>query len=120
MIRTYTSKALEAFATEGDGSKLPVQNHARVRRILFALEAATKPADMHLPGYRFHGLSTKPKRSAVDATANYRVTWAWDDGDATAVATADYTPEARRAGHERLRTRRPRRPPHHSPTTTNP
>src|SRR3546814_12785777 len=65
MIRTYTSKALEAFATEGDGSKLPVQNHARVRRILFALEAATKPEDMHLPGYRFHGLSTKPKRYAV-------------------------------------------------------
>ena len=88
--RTYTSKALEAFATEGDGSKLPVQNHARVRRILFALEAATKPEDMHLPGYRFHGLNTKPKRYAVDASGNYRVTWAWDEGDAIDVDIEDY------------------------------
>lgn len=38
MIKTYTSKALEAFATKGDGSKLPVQNHNRVRRILLTLD----------------------------------------------------------------------------------
>ncbi len=90
MIKSFASKALEAFATEGYGSKLPVQNHARVRRILFALDAATKPEDMNLPGFRFHGLNTKPKRYAVDASGNYRVTWAWDDGDAIDVNIEDY------------------------------
>ncbi len=90
MIKTYASKALEAFATEGDGSKLPVQNHNRVRRILLALDAATKPEDMHLPGFRFHGLNTKPKRYTVDASGNYRITWAWDDGDAIDVDIEDY------------------------------
>ena len=90
MIKTYTSKALEAFATKGDGSKLPVQNHNRVRRILLTLDAATKPEDMNGPGFRFHGLSTKPKRYAVDASGNYRVTWAWDDGDAIDVNIEDY------------------------------
>lgn len=90
MIKTYTSKALEAFATEGDGSKLPIPNHSRVRRILFALDAATKPEDMRLPGFRFHGLNTKPKRYAVDASGNYRVTWAWDDSDAIDVDIEDY------------------------------
>ena len=90
MIRTYASKVLEAFAAQRDGSKLPVRNHARVRRIQFALEAATKPEDMHLPGYRFHGLNTKPKRYAVDASGNYRITWAWDDGDALDVDIEDY------------------------------
>ena len=90
MIKTYTSKALDAFATEGDGSKLPVQNRNRVRRVLLALEAATKPEDMHLPGFRFHGLNTKPKRYAVDASGNYRITWAWDDGDAIDVDIEDY------------------------------
>ncbi len=90
MIKSYSSKALEVFAAEGDGSKLPVQNHARVRRILLALNAATKPEDMHLPGFRFHGLNSKPKRYAVDASGNYRVTWAWADGDAIDVDIEDY------------------------------
>ena len=90
MIKTYISKALEAFATEGDGSKLPVQNHKKVSRILRTLDAATKPEDMHLPGFRFHGLSTKPKRYAVDASGNYRVTWAWEDDNAIDVNIEDY------------------------------
>lgn len=90
MIKTYTSKALEAFATQGDGAKLPVKNHSRVRRILLALDAATKPDDMHLPGFRFHRLNTKPICYAVDASGNYRVTWAWDEGDAIDVDIEDY------------------------------
>ncbi len=90
MIKTYASKALETFATQGDGSKLPTPNHRRVRRILLALDAATKPEDMNLPGFRFHGLNTKPKRYAVDTSGNYRVTWAWNDGDAIDVDIQDY------------------------------
>lgn len=92
MINTYINKALEAFATEGDGSKLPVPaaKHDRVRRILLVLNAATKPEDMNLPGFRFHGLSTNPKRYAVDATRNYRVTWSWEDGNAIDVDIEDY------------------------------
>ncbi len=90
MIKTFRSKALEAFAKEGDFWKLPVKNHSRVRRILAVLDAATTPGDMNLPGFRFHGLSTNPKRYAVDASGNYRVTWEWDDGDAVAVDIEDY------------------------------
>jgi proteic killer suppression protein len=40
MIRTIKSKALERFAETGDGSKLPVQNHDKVSRILQWLNAA--------------------------------------------------------------------------------
>lgn len=92
MIKTYANKALEAFAMKGDGSKLPVPaaKHNRVRRILLTLDAATQPEDMDLPGFRFHGLNTKPKRYAVDANRNYRVTWAWDDGHAIDVDIEDY------------------------------
>lgn len=90
MITTFRSKALELFAATGDGSKLPVKNHARVRRFLDALEAATKPEDMNLPGFRFHGLHGEPKRYAVDASGNYRITWGWEDGDAVAVDIEDY------------------------------
>lgn len=90
MIKTYRSKALQAFGAHGDFSELPIKNRDRVRRILVALDAATIPTDMNLPGLRFHGLSTSPKRYAVDASGNYRVTWEWDDGDAVAVDIEDY------------------------------
>jgi toxin HigB-1 len=90
MIRSFRSKALELFAAKGDASKLPVKNQNRVRRILAALDVATKPEDMNLPGYRFHGLQAKPKRYAVDASGNYRVTWGWDEPDAIEVDLEDY------------------------------
>lgn len=44
---------------------------------------------MDLPGYRYHGLEGEPKRYAVSVTANYRLTWAWDEGDATDVDLED-------------------------------
>ena len=90
MIKSFRSKALEAFAATGDGSKLPVKNQSRVRRILAALDAATRPEDMNLPGYRFHGLQGKPKRYAVDASGNYRITFGWDEPDAVQVDLEDY------------------------------
>ncbi len=90
MIRTYKSKALEAFGVQGDASKLPIPNHGRVRRILAALDAATDPQDMALPGYRFHPLKGKLQRYAVDASGNYRITWAWDNGDAIDIDIEDY------------------------------
>lgn len=90
MIKTFRSKALKQFAATGNGSKLPVQNHDKVRRQLAALNAATKPEDMDLPGYRFHGLEGKPKRYAVDTSGNYRLTWGWDEPDAIDVDLEDY------------------------------
>lgn len=90
MIRSFRSKPLRIFAETGDGKKLPVKNHDRVRRILVALDAASKPDDMDLPGFRFHGLKGKPKRYAVDASGNYRVTWGWEEPDAIDVDLEDY------------------------------
>lgn len=67
-----------------------MKNHDRVRRILARLDAAHCPEDMKLPGFRFHGLQGRPKRYAVDASANYRITWGWDDPDAIEVDLEDY------------------------------
>ena len=54
-----------------------------------ALNAATRPEDINLPGLRFHGLRGTPKRWAVVVTGNWRITWSWDDG-ATDVDLEDY------------------------------
>lgn len=90
MIKSYCSKPLRLAGEEGDLSKLPVANHRRIVRILALLNAATKPEDMNLPGFRFHGLRGKPKRYAVDASGNYRVTFGWKDQDAIEVDIEDY------------------------------
>ena len=90
MIRSFRSKPLSKFAATGNGSKLPVPNHSKVRRLLAALDAATFPEDMNLPGLRFHGLEGDPKRYAVDVTGNYRMTFGWDGEDAIDVDLEDY------------------------------
>lgn len=91
MIRSFRSKALRRFAELGDASRLPVQNPDRLRRLLLRLDAAAAPADMNLPGFRFHGLKGKDKgRYAVDASGNWRLTFGWLDGDAIDVDLEDY------------------------------
>lgn len=90
MIRSFRSKALRKFAEKGDASKLPVQKIDRVRRILMALDVAARPEDMNIPGLRFHGLQGEPKRYAVDASGNYRITFGFDGDDVIAVDIEDY------------------------------
>jgi toxin HigB-1 len=91
VLRSFRSKALRRFAQQGDSSKLSVQNPDRIRRILLALDAATSPEQMNVPGFRFHALKGRGKgRYAVDASGNWRVTFAWDGEDAVEVDLEDY------------------------------
>lgn len=90
VTKSFRSKPLRVFFETGDGSKLPVPNIARVRRQLNALDAATAPEQMAVPGWRFHPLRGKPKRYAVDASGNYRMTFGFKGEDAIEVDLEDY------------------------------
>lgn len=90
MIRSFRSKALERFARTGDASRLPVPNAARVRLLLATLDAADTPEGMNLPGFGFHALRGKPKRYAVSASGNYRITFGFNGEDAVHVDIEDY------------------------------
>ena len=73
MIRSFRDKALERFFATGDGRRLSVQNTGRIANanILRALDDASRPEDMNLPGFRFHGLVGRDKgRFAVNASGN--------------------------------------------------
>jgi toxin HigB-1 len=89
MIRSFRSKPLESFFTTGAKRKLPVQNVARLSRMLRALDAAGAPEDMNLPGFVFHSLKGV-SRYACTVTGNWRLTFAWDGADATDVDLEDY------------------------------
>lgn len=91
MIKSFRSKALQSFFEAGVARKLRVQNVRRLGRILNALDAATMPDDMNIPGLRFHSLSGDQKgRYAVDASGNWRVTFGWDGEDAIDIDLEDY------------------------------
>jgi proteic killer suppression protein len=90
MIKTFRNRGLKLFWEEGNARKLPVQNTQRVKLILDALDAATKPADMDLPGMVFHPLKQySPLRYSVRVSGNFRITWAWTQG-AVDVDLEDY------------------------------
>jgi proteic killer suppression protein len=91
VIRSFRSKGLQRFAERGDPSKLSVRNPDRIRRILLALDAATSPEGMNIPGFRFHPLKGRDRgRHAVDTSGHWRVTFGWDGEDAVEVDLEDY------------------------------
>ena len=91
MIETFKSKALAAYWNKGDGSKLSAASLPRIGMLLQALNAATVPEDMNLPGYHFHQLSGRDAgRFSVRVTANWRLTFAWEHPNALKVDLEDY------------------------------
>ena len=89
MIRSFRNKGLRIYFATGAARALGVPNEARVGRILRALDDATLPDQMNLPGYRFHSLRGE-RRWSVRVTGNWRVTFGWDGNDALDVDLEDY------------------------------
>lgn len=91
MIASFRNKALRRYFETGETRGLSVQDHARVGRILRALDDATEPEDMDIPGLRFHALVGKDRgRFSVRVTGNWRLTFGWDGDDAVDVDLEDY------------------------------
>jgi len=86
MIRAFRNRALERFFATGEVRRLSVQNPGRIANILRALDDASRPEDMNLPGFRFHALVGY----AVNASGNWRITFGWSDGEAVDVDLEDY------------------------------
>lgn len=85
-------KDMQRFYESGDASRLNVPNPDRIRRILLALNAARLPDEMDVPGFHYRQLTGRGRdsgRYAVDASGNWRVTFAWQRYDAIDVALED-------------------------------
>ena len=90
VIRTFKHKGLRRLFESGHSAKVSPSLHSRCLRLLDALNAAAVPEDMNLPGLGFHKLQGAPQRYAVSVTGNWRVTFAWLEGDAIDVNLEDY------------------------------
>lgn len=91
MIRSFRHRGLERFFARSDYRGIPAQFAPRLERLLDRLEAAMRPEDMRLPGYRFHRLQGKRRGVyAVSVSGNWRLTFQFEGKDAVHVDLEDY------------------------------
>lgn len=91
MIESFRSGALKRL-WKGRGAKgIDPRSLPRVRRILSALDAASAPHDMDLPGFHFHELKGDRKgQFAVTIRANWRIVFEWENDRAVRIDMEDY------------------------------
>jgi len=91
VIGSFRSKALRNLWEKNDPTGVNPNARPRIARILSTLESGESLGDLDVPGFRFHALKGfDPKRYSMRVTGNWRITFAWEDGVATAVELEDY------------------------------
>ena len=90
MIRSFRHKGLRDLFERNDARKLRSDLAERCRVRLMMLHQATRPRDMHVPGFDFHPLRGKPLRYSVHVNGPWCITFEWRDGEAWRVDLEQY------------------------------
>ena len=92
MIVSFRNAALQRLWQKNDPRGINPQHVVKLKRILFLLAQAKTPEDMNSPGYRLHKLVGHfPDRWSVRVSANWRLTFTIEDGDAYLTSTVPVT-----------------------------
>ncbi len=84
-------KGLKALFLRGDESKLRPEWVGKVKRVLSALNVATAPEDLNLPGFGWHVLTGDRKETySVKVSRNWRLTYRWDSHGPRDIDLEDY------------------------------
>jgi len=91
MIKSFRHKGLQRFFEKGARSGIQAKHEARLRLMLGRLDDATNADDMDAPGWKLHALKGNLKGHwAVWVDGNWRLTFTFDEQDATLVDYQDY------------------------------
>jgi proteic killer suppression protein len=91
VIASFRHKGLQAYWASGSLAGIDAKLAARIRVRLVALQAATQPEDMNLPGFDFHGLrGDRAGRYSVHVNGPCCITFGWQDGHAIKVDLENY------------------------------
>ena len=83
MIRSIQHRGLRRLHERADASRIDPRLLDKVQRVLTALQAATAPGDMDLPGYVLHPLTGNLRGFwSVRVSGNWRVIFRIEDGHA--------------------------------------
>lgn len=91
MIERFRHKGLKRLFQQGDAKGISPELIEKLENILFVLNRARRPEDMHLPGFGLHRLKGDLKGFwSVTVRANWRVIFRFEEGDAHDVELIDY------------------------------
>lgn len=91
MILRFRHKGLEALYLNGSTRGVQAAHVAKLNRILALLDAAVRPEDMNLPGFKLHALKGSLKGHwSVWVNGNWRVTFRFVGIDVELVDYQDY------------------------------
>lgn len=91
MIRSFRHKGIEAFFRTGTTAGIQARHASRLRLQLARLNVAAAAKDMNAPGWRLHPLKGRlADHWAVSVSGNWRLTFAFENGDAMLVDYQDY------------------------------
>jgi len=91
MIRSFRHAGLRQFFETGSRAGIQPKHAKRLRLQLARLDAASSPADMDLPGWRFHALKgSLSGHFSVWVDENWRLTFCFDGVHASLVDYRDY------------------------------
>jgi len=91
MIKSFKHKGLERLFIKGSASGVQADYAPRIVLILDAVDAAEQVNELDLPGFRLHRLKgDKRNLWSVRVSANWRITFEFEDGDAHILDLEDY------------------------------
>jgi proteic killer suppression protein len=91
MIRSFRHKGLKQFAETGSKAGIQPKHAPRLKRLLTALDVATRPEDMNAPSYDLHPLKGNlAGHWSVSESGNWRLTFLFEGEDAVLVDYQDY------------------------------
>jgi proteic killer suppression protein len=91
MIRRFRRRGLRRLYEDDDPRGVRADQVERIKTVLARLDRASKPEHMNLPGWRLHPLKGELAGFwSVTVTANWRIIWRFETGDATDVDYVDY------------------------------
>lgn len=91
VIKSFQHKGLKTLFETGSRAGIEPHHASRLRRQLAQLDVAKDATYVNIPGWRMHAL-TGPMAGqyAVTVNGNWRLTFAFDGGDAVLVDYQDY------------------------------
>ncbi len=90
MLRSFRHKGLRELFETGRSRRIRPDLQDRILRRLDALDAATRPAEMNIPGFDFHALRGKPRRYTVHVNGPWCITFGWEADDALDIDLEQY------------------------------
>lgn len=91
MIKNIKHRGLRLLFEDGDPSRVRADLASKAERFLDALNAASTPQEVNLPGYGLHPLKGDMKGfwSAM-LSRNHRIIFRFEEGDALDIDLVDY------------------------------